>query len=178
MGWRSAFLLFSGLLACRPLTALGQAKPSEVAVHLGAFGVLDGLPGALEGGIEVRLPARRLHVLWRDWHIEPIAGGALSNQGMYFAYAGLRHERVLSPLWVLGLSFAAGVFEDGGGRDLHGRIEFRSAIDLAARLPGEVRLGVTFDHLSHAGFYGRNPGSESLLVTITAPLQVRPFASE
>ena len=67
-------------------------------------------------------------------------------------------------------SFAVGAYADGNGKDLGGVLEFRSAIALAWRFDDRSRLGVEFSHLSNAGIYDTNPGTENLTVNYSVPL--------
>ena len=167
--WRSSLLgVCVALLVASAASA--QEKTSDLALHLGTFGIWDGLPTSIEAGFELRSSVQKVPVLHHMVTVRFIGGAAATHDGGYFLYGGVRRERALPHSWSLGLSFAVAVYEDGRTRDLNGRIEFRSAIDLSYQLPRKVRLGLTLHHLSHAGFYGMNPGSESLLLTFAAPL--------
>ena len=67
-----------------------------------------------------------------------------------------------SPGW------AAGLFHRSPDFDLGGPLEFRTSLELAYRLHGGSRLGLCLYHLSNAGLFTKNPGSESLVITYTA----------
>lgn len=69
-------------------------------------------------------------------------------------------------------SFAVAAYEDGGGKDLGGVIEFRTGVELSYRFPNAHRLGVAYQHLSNAGIYDRNPGAENLLLTYSIPFSI------
>ena len=49
-------------------------------------------------------------------------------------------------------------------------LEFRSGIEVAWRFDNRSRLGVEFTHISNAGIYDRNPGTETLTVNYSIPL--------
>ena len=67
-------------------------------------------------------------------------------------------------------SFAAGLYEDGDGKDLGHTVEFRSAIDLAYRFDNRSRLGLSFYHLSNAHLADSNQGTEVLSLIYSVPL--------
>ena len=48
-------------------------------------------------------------------------------------------------------------------------LEFRSQIELAVRLENDIRVGVSFSHISNASFGEENPGVESLALTYVIP---------
>lgn len=149
------------LAAALPLAGQGTAPPaSMVEVGLGVPGVLDDAQAVL-GMVGVRFPVRVLE-------IGPMAGLMGTSEGQMFAYAGVYREFALGPL-VFTATFAAGDFEKGRGRDLGGRLQFRSVAELGRRLEGGHRISVQLAHLSNGGLGWRNPGQERLLVTWLIP---------
>jgi hypothetical protein len=86
-------------------------------------------------------------------------------QGSLYVYGGFRFDLPLGERWLVSPQWAAGLYYYAGGRDLGGALEFRSGIELSRRLGERSRLGLTLYHLSNAGLYSRNPGTESLLLT-------------
>jgi hypothetical protein len=70
-------------------------------------------------------------------------------------------NRALSP------GFAVALFEEGDGKDLGGPVEFRSSLELSHRRSERSEIGITLYHLSKAGIYDENPGSNSLVVSYT-----------
>lgn len=131
---------------------------------LGAFDI--GVGGAhFEGGVEVRFDTFRL---W-GVELEPMAGVSASEDGNYWAYAGAGWNADLNDRWRLTPSFALTVYEDGSGKDLGGVLEFRSGIELSLSTPRAGRFGLLLYHLSNAGIYDFNPGSESLVLTWRPP---------
>ncbi len=49
--------------------------------------------------------------------------------------------------------------------------EFRSALELGYEWANRKRLALAIYHLSNAGLYDRNPGSNSLILTYSFPLR-------
>ena len=113
-----------------------------------------------EIGIEYRF-APQASVL----NLIPTLGLAITSDGNYWGYAGVRYDWVLSPKWTLTPHFAVAAYEEGGGLDLGHDIEFRTGLDLAYQLTTQSRLSLGFYHMSNADIGDDNPVSESLIVT-------------
>lgn len=96
--------------------------------------------------------------------LRPNVGAMVHAESGGYLFAGLRRDFELGSAWGLSLGFAAGLFEDGDGIDLGGAVEFRSSIEIFARLGERSRLGLDFYHLSNAGIYEPNPGANSLVL--------------
>jgi hypothetical protein len=152
------------------LLIIFNAVPSiaaDLAVSAGTFNILDG-GGAGEAGLELRGAPLQLHFLPRFLPDPvPVAGVMATSQSLAYGYAGLRFDFPLDDRWVLTPGFAAGLFRQGDGPNLGGLVEFRSSLELARRLGAGSRLGIGFFHLSNAGIYKGNPGSESLVLTFS-----------
>ena len=67
-------------------------------------------------------------------------------------------------------SFAAGLYSAGNGPDLGHTLEFRSGATLGMRSYGGTRIGISFHHVSNGDLGRRNPGAETLGLTMTVPL--------
>jgi hypothetical protein len=145
-------------LAAHPARA---DDPDFVAVGVGGFDVNDD-ETTFQGRIEYR--GERLVFL------KPIAGFMVTGDAGLYGYGGLLVDVYLGRRWVVTPSFAAGAYAEGDGKDLGGTLQFRSAIELAYRLDDRSRLGLAFDHISNAGLYEENPGTESLVLIYAIPL--------
>ena len=166
--------LLSILLAVNALPAHAAGPGAintvqEIHASSGSFNVLnhDPLP---EAGWEVSFAPRRFRWLPR-WvpELAPVAGGMAVSDGSLYAYAGFRWELPLGEDWRLTPQWATGLYYNpSGGRSLGGLLEFRSGIELSRRVGERGRIGLLLYHLSNAGLYERNPGSESLVVIYTA----------
>ena len=160
--------LLSILLSTMIAIPAHAAGPAEVHASAGRFNVLnhDPLP---EAGWEVSFAPRRFHCLPR-WvpELSPTVGGLAISNGSLYVYAGFRWDVPLGEAWRLTPQWAAGLYyTPPGGRSLGGPFNFRSGIELSRRVGRKGRVGLLLYHLSNAGFYQRNPGSESLVVTYT-----------
>jgi lipid A 3-O-deacylase len=146
------------------------AAAAELALSAGEHNVLDG-GDSTEVGLELR--GAPFHLAFLPRFIPdpvPVAGGMATSKSLGYGYLGFRLDVPLGERWLVTPGFAAGVFRKGDGADLGGPVEFRSSIEAAYRLTAASRLGLAFYHLSNAGLYGHNPGSESLVLAWTMGL--------
>lgn len=131
----------------------------------GVYEVL-GAADVAEGGVELRGRPYPIPVLPRFIPDPvPMAGVMATGDGAFYAYAGFGLDFRVTARFTVTPNWALGAYEDGASRDLGGVVEFRSALDLALAVGGRAAVGLSFYHLSNAGIYDRNPGSESLVVT-------------
>lgn len=161
-----SFMLLSAFFAGVPA---GAGQPVAVTSSAGAFSILDGGLQRYETGWEVSFAPRRFR--WAPRFLQrtnPALGVLATSQGALYVYGGFRYDLPLGRSWWLSPQWATGFYHRAGGRDLGGPLEFRSGFELSRRFGARSRLGVTFHHLSNAGIYGYNPGSESLVLTYTA----------
>jgi lipid A 3-O-deacylase len=172
-----AFFLYLLLSSISPDAAMGQllplGPPEYVSASTGAFEIRKELD-EYETGWEVHFAPRRFWPLpgWAP-DLIPVIGAMATSQGTLYGYAGLRMDIPWGERWVGSGGWATGIYYpgNGGGKDLGSALEFRTHLELAYRLPGESRLGLCVYHLSNAGIYHLNPGSESLVITYSARLR-------
>lgn len=146
------------------------AEPEEVTAGVGEVEVLEDGRGK-QADLELRFPARKWRLLPPFLpRLAPLLGTIATSRGALYVYAGLGAELRLPGQWRLSPSFSAGLYHKGEGQDLGGFLQFRSAIELSYSLDRQRRLGVSLDHVSNAGIFGRNPGSESLTFRYSARL--------
>jgi hypothetical protein len=103
------------------------------------------------------------------WKIRPHVGVLAAGDGDYYGYGGFVADLDLLPHLVLTLNTAIGGY-GGHGYDLGSHFEFRNGAELAYRFDNDWRIGFGFYHISNAGITRDNGGSESALVSISAPL--------
>lgn len=107
------------------------------------------------------------------WHgLLPIVGFQGNTDGGLYGYAGLNYDWQFAPQWYLTPTAAIGAYEDGSSKDLGGTLEFRTGLELSHRFENRHRLGVAFHHLSNAGIYNHNPGTEQVMVTYSIPVSL------
>ena len=119
-----------------------------------------------ELGVEYRFKGLRIPKLPVSLSLKPAVGVAGTEDGNAWAYGGLRLDLKLGG-WVITPQFAVALYEQGDGRDLGGALEFRSGIEVARTFLRGPRVGLLFYHLSNADIYDFNPGSNSLVLTLS-----------
>jgi hypothetical protein len=168
---RTLTVFFMLVLAAGPVLAAEPSfgwQPAAVATSGGVFGIWDDR-GIVEAGWEARFAPRRFRWLPR-WVPDPVpvAGVMASSRGSLYGYAGFRWEIPLGGGWEVSPQWAAGLYYRDAGFDLGGALEFRSGIELTRRIGERHRIGLVLYHLSNAGLYWPNSGSESLAVTFSS----------
>lgn len=162
-------LIFGGMLGFG--VAPAQARDlTDVAVQAGHFSALRGAEQP-EVGWEARFAPRDWRLFGRKRPWTPALGIMVTGDGAQYYYAAGRFNVELNYEWRFTPSVALGLYNRDGGKNLGGVLQFRSGFELSRRLGKRGRLGATFYHLSSAGIYRPNPGSESLLLTYSAGLR-------
>ena len=155
---------FSAFLVTLPAQA--ETKPA-VAVSIGTFNIdeEDDEDDATQYGIEYRGAAFE-----NFYGIAPIVGIEANDDDAFWIYAGGRYEFKLSQNWSLTPHLAVAYYDEGDSLDLGSDIEFRSGLELSARITNNASafLGVT--HISNAGIDSRNPGVNSVMLGISFDL--------
>ena len=158
-------------MAASVALALAMA-PGAQALGLEGWAVYGGIfntandDNPTELGVEYRFKGLRLPKLPASLALRPAVGVAGTEDGNFWAYGGLRLDLKLGA-WAVTPQFAAALYEDGDGRDLGGILEFRSGLEVSYRFGTGPRLGLLFYHLSNGDFYDFNPGSNSLVLTLS-----------
>lgn len=119
-------------------------------------------------GAELSLEYRDNHKLWI---FKPFVHGAYVTNGMTFLGAGVLVDVYFGNRWVVTPSFAPtwwrGKTDD---LDLGYGLEFRSRLEVAYRFDNRSRLGLSVSHSSNASLGDTNPGTESLMLHYSLPL--------
>ena len=134
---RSVLSVLFVLVFC---AALPVRALDEIAASAGRFRVSDN-DHISEGGLEVRLAPHRFRWLPRRVAFVPAFGVMVNSDSSY------------------------GLYDRNGGFNLGGQVEFRSGLEATRQIGERARLGLIYYHLSNAGIYVHNPGSESLVLT-------------
>ncbi len=159
--------LIAGLImSAGPLDAAAEERemePAHLKFAVGQYDLFDE-DKAQEGRIE--------YVFGEDdklFFFTPFVGFTATTEGGTYGYAGIGVDVFFGRRFVMTPNFAAGVYGNGGGKDLGYPIEFRSGVEFAYRFDDYSRLGFSFTHISNAGLDDRNPGVESLVLTYSIP---------
>jgi lipid A 3-O-deacylase len=155
-------LLAAGLATAAPPAAAAEAFWS---VSAGAYDVGGYTYDTGEVGAEVCFAPRLRRQFPERLELRPMGGAAVTTDGAFWGYGGLRADLAAGRRWVVSPSFGVVLYRAGSGKDLGGPVEFRSALEVARRLAGGSRVGLAFYHISNARLYDHNPGSNSLVLT-------------
>lgn len=148
-------------LAVLPAPARGH-EPTMLEASVGAFDANKNVNSATEFGLQWRGGGR-----W--WHFGPMLGVMATTDRGFDAYGGFSLDFSVGKTFGIRPSFAPSYYSKGDGKELHGHVQFRSGIELAARFASGARIGVELYHLSNASLEKLNPGEESLVLTIALP---------
>lgn len=107
---------------------------------------------------------------WRFHHIVPTFELGTGHHEEFYAAAGMALELRLPWNVVLLPSFSVGYYNARKGLDLGLDMQFASQISLHYEFPHGHRLGLMFGHLSNGSFSDYNPGTETLMLTYSLPL--------
>ncbi|MBL6946765.1 MAG: acyloxyacyl hydrolase [Rhodospirillales bacterium] len=120
-----------------------------------------------EGG-EFRLEYRSDY---KFWQIKPFVAAAGASSGHGFIGAGILMDVFFGRRFVVTPSIAPHFYFGGDDDlDLDYPLEFRSQIEFAYRFDDRSRLGLAISHYSNASLGDSNPGTESLTVNYSVPV--------
>ena len=107
---------------------------------------------------------------FRFFHVGPYLLFGTGKNEEFYAAAGVLLNLELGRDWVLTPGFGAGYYNASRGLDLGFDAEFRTAVELAKRFRNGQRLGISFSHLSNGSLSDENPGTETLGLSYSIPL--------
>ena len=149
--------------ALLPLSIASASAEDYVALRAGVFDI-DDIYETANFGVEYRGD-----YCWQN--LMPIVGVEANADGSLYGYAGAGYDFMLGDSWALTPSFAVGAYHQGDdSRDLGGTLEFRSALELDYLFANAHRVGVSVEHLSNAGIYEHNSGTNGVMVNWSIPL--------
>ncbi|MDD9906717.1 MAG: acyloxyacyl hydrolase [Rhodospirillaceae bacterium] len=154
--------VFAALAMFVAAPAQAGDDPSFIAFHVGGYDVNDN-ETAGQLNIEYRSG-------WDDWYVKPFGGVMATTDAAIYGYAGFMLDIYFGRRFVFTPNVAVGLYSDGDGKDLGSVIEFRSGVELAYRFDSRTRLGVAFHHISNASISDNNPGTETLTLVLSLPL--------
>lgn len=123
----------------------------------GPYGLRASQPREAGFQVEFRLP-------WRWTVLRPTTGTLIGTAGSAYVFGGVVAELPLLAGLQLNPSFAPGVVLASGQRDLGSPIEFRSSIELSAKIVQPLRLALSLSHISNGGLTHHNPGVEIVML--------------
>ena len=107
---------------------------------------------------------------FRCFHVGPWLSFGAGRNHEFYAAGGVLLDLELGRGWVLTPSFGGGYYNASSGLDLGFDAEFRTALEFAKRFRNGQRLGVSVSHLSNGSLSDRNPGTETIGLNYSFPL--------
>lgn len=143
--------------------AAAQAGENMIGVGVGYYDIFDE-----DDAADFRVEYRAGEPCF--WEIKPLFGAHVTTDGAVYGLGGLYADFNLSPEWTLTPSLAAGLYSDGGGKDLGHTVEFRSQLELGYNFQNGSRASMGLAHISNASLGDRNPGTEILSLNYYFPI--------
>tara|TARA_B100000965_G_scaffold160721_1_gene133928 strand:- start:1255 stop:1785 length:531 start_codon:yes stop_codon:yes gene_type:complete len=110
------------------------------------------------------------------FYLKPFAGIELTSDSAVYLISGIYLEDNLGQLiigdknnWNFTPSFGIGYYDDGNGKNLGNKIEFRTTLEVSYSLKTNDRIGISFGHISNANIGKKNPGVEIISISYQKP---------
>ena len=110
------------------------------------------------------------------FYLKPFAGIELTSDSAFYLISGIYLEDNLGDLvigknnnWHLTPSFGVGYYDDGKGKKLGNKVEFRTTLEFSYQLINNDRIGISFCHISNANIGKKNPGAEIISISYQKP---------
>ena len=110
------------------------------------------------------------------FYLKPFAGVEFTTDSAFYLISGIYLEDNLGELiigkennWSFTPSFGLGYYDDGNGKKLGNKIEFRTTLEFSYELDNNDRIGLSFGHISNANIGNKNPGVEIISLSYQKP---------
>ena len=110
------------------------------------------------------------------FYLKPFAGIELTSDSAFYLISGIYLEDNIGDLmagkdnnWSFTPSFGVGYYDDGNGKKLGNKVEFRTTLELSYQLVNKDRIGISFGHISNANIGNKNPGAEIISISYQKP---------
>ena len=110
------------------------------------------------------------------FYLKPFAGIELTSDSAFYLISGIYLEDNIGDLmtgkdnnWNFTPSFGVGYYEDGNGKKLGNKVEFRTTLEFSYQLVNKDRIGISFGHISNANIGNKNPGAEIISISYQKP---------
>tara|TARA_Y100001935_G_C17196016_1_gene452571 strand:+ start:437 stop:925 length:489 start_codon:yes stop_codon:yes gene_type:complete len=135
-----------------------------ISLSVGQFDINDS-----EDTAELRLEYLYGHNIYDNhFNLKPFVGIMMNRNSAKYLFSGLRKDFSLSPNLNFTPSLAAGYYDRGRSKDLGHNIEFRSQLEFSYKTD-QGRVGINVNHISNASIGDKNPGTESITITLMRP---------
>ena len=110
------------------------------------------------------------------FYLKPFAGIELTSDSAFYLISGIYLEDNIGDLmtgkdnkWNFTPSFGVGYYDDGNGKKLGNKVQFRTTLEFSYQLVNKDRIGISFGHISNANIGKKNPGSEIISISYQKP---------
>ena len=110
------------------------------------------------------------------FYIKPFAGVEFTSDSAFYLISGIYLEDNLGELmtgeennWNFTPSFGLGYYDDGNGKKLGNKVEFRTTLEFSYQLANKDRIGISLGHISNANIGNKNPGAEIISLSYQKP---------
>ena len=110
------------------------------------------------------------------FYLKPFAGIEVTTDSALYVLGGIYLEDNLGKLltgnqnkWNLTPSFGLGYYDDGDGKKLGNKLEFRTTLEISYQLKNDDRIGISLGHISNANIGNKNPGVEIISLSYQKP---------
>lgn len=159
------FFLIVSVILITPFTSetLAEDGRKHISFSTAVFDILQQESTAFEGRIEYRGPE-----FYSDF--KPLTGAMFNTDGALHLFAGLFIDIPIFDFLYFSPSFAPGIYFHDESKDLNFLLEFRSQLELVFLMGNDIKVGISFNHISNASLGNTNPGVESIALTYYFPL--------
>ena len=110
------------------------------------------------------------------FHLKPFFGIEVTGDSAKYLLGGFYLEDNLGELminkennWNFTPSFGLGYYEDGKGKKLGNKLEFRTTLEFSYQFKNLNRVGISIGHISNANIGNKNPGVEIISLSYQKP---------
>ena len=110
------------------------------------------------------------------FYLKPFAGIEVTTDSALYVLGGIYLEDNLGKLltgnqnkWNFTPSFGFGYYDDGDGKKLGNKLEFRTTLEISYQLKNDDRIGISLGHISNANIGNKNPGVEIISLSYQKP---------
>ena len=110
------------------------------------------------------------------FYLKPFVGVESTTDSALYLLGGIYLEDNLGKLligeknkWNFTPSFGLGYYDDGNGKKLGNKIEFRTTLEISYQLNNDDRIGFSLGHISNANIGNKNPGAEIVSLSYQKP---------
>ncbi len=110
------------------------------------------------------------------FYLKPFVGVESTTDSALYLLGGIYLEDNLGKLligeknkWNFTPSFGLGYYDDGNGKKLGNKIEFRTTLEISYQLNNDDRIGFSLGHISNANIGKKNPGVEIVSLSYQKP---------